>query len=340
VITHLCPVVVNAKTRIAKYKGRDHLVAPVVMLVEGVHNGLYYPPSELAKFPAAWNGIPLPVHHPTENGAPCSCNTPDIVEKQSVGRVWNTQWTDGKLKGEVWVDIQKCKKVSPQALAALQKGEALEVSTGLFTENDGLAGEWNGEKYTATVKAFRPDHLALLPGAKGACSWGDGCGIRANANGEKEEGRMGAWEKIRGLIANLSSEVSLADGDGGLDLRTNKERSFDEIRQKVRDALGAEFEKNYVFIQEIYDSSVIFEREKPAPSPGGMASPNVPVSTKNMGLFRCDYTIAEDGTVKLADPQEVERVVSYKPVINSQEETKTPVDRARSAREAYAHANR
>jgi hypothetical protein len=335
-ITHLCPVVVNAKTRIAKYKGRDHLVAPVVMLVEGVHNGLYYPPSELAKFPAAWNGIPLPVHHPTENGAPCSCNTPDIVEKQSVGRVWNTQWADGKLKGEVWVDIQKCKKVSPQALAALQKGEALEVSTGLFTENDATPGEWNGEKYMATVKAFRPDHLALLPGGKGACSWGDGCGIRANANSEKEEGRMGAWEKIRGLIANLSSEVSLADGDGGLDLRTNKERSFDEIRQMVRKALRERDSAVYVSIEEVYDSSVIYTVEtKPMLSAAGG-----PITTTVSKLQRCDYSIAEDGTVKLADPQEVERVVSYKPVINSQEEIKTPVDRARSAREAYAHANR
>jgi len=41
-------------------QGRQHIVAPVVMLVEGVHDGtagpIYYPMEELRAFPGAWDG--------------------------------------------------------------------------------------------------------------------------------------------------------------------------------------------------------------------------------------------------------------------------------------------
>lgn len=120
------------------------------------------------------------------------------------------------------------------------------------------------------------------------------------------------WKRIKGLIANLVLESEGLD-EGGLDLRTNKERSFDEIRNLVREALRARESDAYVYTEELYDSSVVYAVE-PRQIPGQSAIPAPSIGTK---LYRCDYSIAEDGTVKLADPQEVERVVSYKPVINS-----------------------
>ena len=174
------------KTSIRKFEGRDHLVAPVVMLVEGVHAGslgpIYYPSEEIAKFPGAWNGIPIPIYHPEQDGFPVSANSPEILESRNAGRVFGARSVEGgkKLKAELWFDVAKLQAIDPSLLTRINSGETVEVSTGLFLEEEEKEGVWNGETYMAIARNFRPDHLAVLPGATGACSVADGCGIRAN----------------------------------------------------------------------------------------------------------------------------------------------------------------
>lgn len=169
-----------------RFEGRPHLVAPVVALVEGVHVGsggaLFYPRDEIAKYVEAWNGIPLPVFHPEEYGMNVSANTPEQIEERSVGRLFNVFFDpDGsKLKGELWIDIGKAEKISPAVLSLIQSGQHLEVSTALWSDSDNTPGEWMGEEFAVIARNFRPDHLALLPGGEGACSWADGCGVRVN----------------------------------------------------------------------------------------------------------------------------------------------------------------
>jgi hypothetical protein len=177
----------NLQTRLEDFEGKKHLVVPVVMLVEGVHKNsagaMFYPASEIMQFPKSWDGVPVPILHPIdEQGMPLSANNPEIIEKQSVGRVWNTFWDGEKLRAEVWIDVEKTKKIAPEVLAAIQNDRQLEISTSHWGENELKTGEWNGEEYDMIARAIRPDHLALLPGQTGACSWDDGCGIRANAD--------------------------------------------------------------------------------------------------------------------------------------------------------------
>lgn len=325
------------KTRKEVLHGREHLVAPVVMLVEGVHNGLYYPPTELAKFPEAWNGRPVPVQHPTKDGTPISCNDPDTIQKQTVGWVFNTKWDANKLRGEVWVDVDKCRQISPQALSMLQKGEALEISTGLFLENDGKPGEWNGEAYNATVCNFRPDHLALLPGGKGACCWGDGCGVRVN----KESG-MTVLQTIRTKLLGMAEEVAgLDDAPEALNFLTN-EKSFREVERLVRDAIRAKVlptkGKGYVDLTEVYDTHAIYRVERYEEVPT--------VDLPGAGYYQVDYAI-KDGEAKLGEPKQVERVISYRPVVNEEEppcgddflRSNWAVEKARRARASF-EANR
>ena len=94
----------NYKPRVEKYKGKDHLIVPVVMMVEGVHNGsagpLFHSIDELGKYPASWNGIPVSIQHPESNGVYVSANSPDIIESQTVGQVFNTYVDGKKLKAE------------------------------------------------------------------------------------------------------------------------------------------------------------------------------------------------------------------------------------------------
>lgn len=170
-----------------KLEGRNHFVVPVVMMVEGVHCGSYGPImhtiSELGKFPDAWNGIPVVINHPEMNGMNVSANNPDIIERQSVGRVFNTMVRDNKLSAEAWLDVDKLKNIAPEVFDAIRKKEVMEVSLGVFTDNEWTEGEWNGENYEAIAKNHRPDHLALLPCSVGACSVMDGCGLGANKKG-------------------------------------------------------------------------------------------------------------------------------------------------------------
>jgi len=183
----------KALIRAEKQNGRDYLVAPVVLITEGVHNNIFYPAEELAKFPESWNGRPLPLGHPMKSNVHVSANTPVLIDEYSVGQVFNVNFeaatTDkpARLAGEVWIDTDKLKtlvkkkNVTAIKLAeALENDEIIEVSTGLFTDDTVQSGKFNGKNYTTTALNHRPDHLALLPGGEGACSAADGGGIRAN----------------------------------------------------------------------------------------------------------------------------------------------------------------
>lgn len=161
--------------------GRECLVFPVVMMVEGVHCGSggasFYSAEELGKTPGAWNMKPVVVRHPEQEGTPISACSKDILEKQSVGVLLNTSFEDGKLKSEAWLYTDKANKVQPGIIASLKGGKMMEVSIGHFSEDIATSGQWNGETYEKVAINIKPDHLALLPTERGACSVMDGAGI-------------------------------------------------------------------------------------------------------------------------------------------------------------------
>lgn len=169
-------------TRIERMDGREYLVAPMVMLTVGVHNGsngpILYTADELAKTPETWNMKPLVVYHPTQDGQGISACTLNVIETQGVGMIMNARW-DGKLRAEAWFDIDKVARVDNRILEALEQGKLMEVSTGLFTDNEQVEGtfEPTGERYVAIARNFRADHLAILPDRIGACSIKDGAGL-------------------------------------------------------------------------------------------------------------------------------------------------------------------
>lgn len=161
------------------------------------------------KFTEAWNGIPVMVQHPEKNKHNISANSPDVIDSLAVGRVYNTKVSGKKLKGEVWLDEKKLKHVSPLAYGYIMQQHPLDVSVGVFTDEIIKAGEWNGEKYGKIAINYRPDHLALLPGGKGACSWEDGCGIRVNRKGDS--GMINVYLKYSGTESTSWEGPTLGD---------------------------------------------------------------------------------------------------------------------------------
>lgn len=239
----------NYDIRYENYQGRKHIVVPVVMMVEGVHNGsggpVYHSINELGRYPESWNGRPVTIHHPAQNGAPVSAASPTVLESQSVGILFNTHVDGTKLKSEAWIDVDKIATVSPSAYQYILQKRPLEVSIGTFTDEEHTEGDWNGEHYIAVAHNHRPDHLALLPGGRGACSWADGAGVRANSEHEGGEKKM---DKSLVVFVDRYAEA------------------FRDVVNSVQRQLDAMDTENVMhFLEEVYsDNTFIYNKREPS----------------------------------------------------------------------------
>jgi hypothetical protein len=232
----------NYEIKITTHEGKANLVVPVVMMVEGVHSGsqgaIYHSIEELGKFPESWNGIPVVIYHPkNDDGDYVGANSPEVIEKYQVGRVYNTEVEGKKLKAEVWFDEEKLNAISETTLLAVNETREIEVSLGMFTENEEKEGTWHGEKYTAIAHNHRPDHLAILPDQVGACSCKDGCGLGAN--------------EIKVYADYTTRQLSL-----------NEKPGYQKLISMAYDALRMKDEHTYHFLEDIYDDYVIYTWSK------------------------------------------------------------------------------
>lgn len=268
---------------------RQYIVVPVIMMVEGVHNGsagpILHMAEEFGKIPEAWNDISIPILHPQEGSNYVSASSPQIIERQTVGRIYNTRVDNGKLKAECWIDEAKIKQISPATLARIMNQQPLDVSVGVFTDDDFTSGTWNGESYTAIARNHRPDHLALLPGETGACSFDDGCGIRAN----QEKGGNNVEVLIK-RMKTLAME--------GYSVVQINEIGFRETGEKIQTKLDAmDTDVKWHFLTEIFDDEFVFE-----------------VRTEGVGstFFQRGYQVNTDESVEFTgEPVQVVKKVNF-----------------------------
>jgi len=275
------------------YEGRTHIVVPVVMMVEGVHNGsqgpLLHLTEDLGKFPESWDGIPVTVQHPTVDGGNVSANSPAMLAKVKVGRIFNTHMDDNKLKAEAWLDEKRLQEVSDIALQAIRAQQELQVSVGVFTEEENVSGEWHGESYESIARNHRPDHLALLPGGTGACSWTDGCGIRVNKKGGKD---------VKKVKLDLQ-QVKVFDSKNAIvDHITDNENGYREKLQLVQSELDAkDTQVKYHYLVELYDNELVYE---------------VRMQGEGTTYYQQNYALSGNDEVEfVGDPVEVQREVNF-----------------------------
>jgi hypothetical protein len=164
-------------------EGRPHLVVPMVMLVPGVATGsqgpLLYEAADLKHSVPLWNGRPIVVYHPDMKYS-SAAGHPEVFDAQRIGTVFGARFERGALRADAWIDEGRCALVDNRVLAAVLQGEMMELSTGLFTDNESRRGEHMGRAYDAVARNHRPDHLAVLPDMRGACSIEDGAGLCRN----------------------------------------------------------------------------------------------------------------------------------------------------------------
>lgn len=324
VTTNIKPIIRNDQM-----EGKDWIVAPTQMITEGVHNGsdgpIFYPADELAKMPAVWNYKPVVVYHPEVNGMQVSACSPDQISARKVGVLMNTKWDDGtkKLGTESWLDPARIEAVDNRVAAAIENNEMMEVSTGVYMNLERTEGEWNGESYIGIARDLQPDHLALLPDQKGACSIEDGAGfLRLNSEGNdsniqitdgdmeavwisKEKGiqvlmSSGDEAKIHSYLFNKNkwdkekAKTWLAKHSNVSNINTlvMNELSHDTTRSLLMSALRED--KDNAWIEDVFDSHFIYESE------GKFYKQNYSVDSNQVNF---------DGLPKL-----VEKQVNYKEV--------------------------
>ena len=260
----------GVKARHEKLQDREHLVVPAVILTEGVHNGsagpLYYPGEELRKNPEAWNHMPVVDYHPEDNsGRGISARDPEVLNIRGLGVCLNSRW-DNRLKTEVWLDIERVKKVDKRILDNVESGVMTELSTGLFTDNEYVDnGEWKGERYVAVARNYRPDHLAILPDKKGSCSIADGAGLLRNSEHTKEP--------VRKLLVEVEEDPSVV-GEVSNEDETNQKETLvmnkaETIKSLIENSGGiwAEGDRTYLEtkndeqLKTLHDATVKNEAE-------------------------------------------------------------------------------
>lgn len=205
--------------RAAKLHGKDFLVVPMTLVVPGVLEGsqgpLYYPADELSFHPEIWNSMPLVGYHPMRGATPASARDPEVLDRQGLGYTFNARFDDA-LRADGWFDLELTSRFDRglpgrhQILPRLRRGERIELSTGLYydPESAPAGAVFNGRPYHAVARKYRPDHVAVLPDAVGACSIRDGCGVLVNHKVLPGDNMPLTPEQKQGLVTFLVTNCS------------------------------------------------------------------------------------------------------------------------------------
>jgi len=297
--------------------GRKHTIVPSIILTEGVlwSSNAAHPALALAEefglFPQAWDGRPVVFGHPQLNNEPVSANLPVIWDQEVIGQLFGTSLKENKkLATFLWLDQQK----TPQEVFnRLEAGDAIEVSTGLFTLEEQAEGVHEGDKFEVIWRNIMPDHLAVLPeGTKGACSIEDGCGAPRTNQGRDIYMSKDLKTADSALNpAEKAPEISVSRRifDGflrvlGLGLKTS-EISDQDRRTALEMALGAKFPETFSYVVAVFNESFVYATL---------------TDDFQWRTYQQNYTLSEGGAITLGEERtEVRPETDFVPfVVNSQ----------------------
>lgn len=283
-VLHLLGATGDVRTEVID--GREHLVVPVVALMEGVIHAVnadtpeFVPWETIERMAASFNGKPVTLGHPVSNGRQCSASVPGIVDSHGIGKIRNSHAVkEGKkLLMETLLDKQRTAQLHPEMYQRLLAGEHEEVSVGAFVVTDEVAGNYSGKQYKATWLAGSGDHLAFLPGKRGACSIAMGCGAHRAA-----------------MLVTAEEFVPVPEYSPVLAFTTLDEKSLDDRMQAVQTAINSRWSNStsagipgsYGYAVQTFDDRVIVRIDNET--------------------FSVDYTVEKDGTVKLGEPKRVKQ---------------------------------
>jgi hypothetical protein len=201
------------KIRREDREGREVIVVPSATLPDDViMNNVKYPAEEIKNSFATLNRTPAPLGHPEKGGMFLSASAPEAINEYWVG-AWNENVRQEKMpNGSYRVHVDKAIDVEVAnrteggraVLEAIEKGEPIHTSTGLFAN----LKESEEDGYGWTAHDIQFDHDAILLNEKGAATPEQGVGMMVNGDGEKVE-----IEVINSMLDAAEQEL-----DWGLDM--------------------------------------------------------------------------------------------------------------------------
>ncbi|WP_226562165.1 hypothetical protein [Salipiger thiooxidans] len=171
-----------------KRNGRDVVIVPSATLPDNVvMNGILYPADEIAKSFTSLNRTPAPAGHPLINGKFVSARDPEGINIGWIG-AWNenARRENGRVLLDKVIDVERANQSErgKAVLAAVEKGEPIHTSTGLFCNLEAANGDVD-HKHIARDIDF--DHDAILLDEEGAATPDQGVGMFVNTKGEEQE---------------------------------------------------------------------------------------------------------------------------------------------------------
>ena len=307
------------------YLGRNHLVIPVVALMDGVIHAINAPTAErvtagmLTHAAKSWDGKPLCFGHPVRDGRQISAAEAGVADVYAFGVIQNSRMSGSKLLMDAYVDPVRAEKLGgAEFLRRLQTGQPpCDVSVGAFVSVDQTPGTFNGRAYEAVWRETHGDHLAFLTKTRGACDQQMGCGTHRAAQadaGATIEGAAGVVvpgtaiepviQKLRGAMED--EKRTLAQRLLGLFHFKSAAASYTDLQESLTEALRAVV-PGFLCVDSVYlDDTVVYMTGSPL-----VAGPGEP---NDMCMFRRSFTADKNGEVTLEDDaEEVEAVTTYEP---------------------------
>ncbi len=246
----------NNAIRRERRDGRDYIVVPSVTMPDGiVMNRVRYPADEIAKAFGSLENTPAPLGHPTIEGAFVSAKDPEGLARGWIG-AWNrnVRRENGRVFVDKVIDVATANQLDggKTVLAAIEKGEPIHSSTGLYAL---LTAVQNDDAVDWEASDIVFDHDAILIGEDGAATPAQGVGLMVNAaagpdgakidvinctladdidrdigwsiegmlRGLERKERFSLIERIKKTITDMFTGAPTLDGTPGTALNTDEE---------------------------------------------------------------------------------------------------------------------
>ena len=175
-------VAVNAASiRREQHNGREHIVVPSFTLPdEVIMNGGLYPHDEIEKSYKSLEGTFAPLGHPQVDGEYVGAERPEAVNAYHFGAFnKNVERRGNRIYVEKFIDVEKAKEseIGRKVLNAIDKGEPIHTSTGIFLDREMTP---NADGYGWIARNMHFNHDAVLLGEIGAATPEDGVGMMVN----------------------------------------------------------------------------------------------------------------------------------------------------------------
>lgn len=171
-----------------KRNGRDVLIVPSATLPDDVvMNDVLYPADEIEKSYLSLNRSPAPAGHPLINNQFVSAYDPEASNIFGIG-AWNenARRENGRVFLDKVIDVERANQSERgrKILNAIDKGEPVHTSTGLYCNLEAVSGDADHSHVAQNIEF---DHDAILIGEIGAATPEQGVGMMINASGETQQ---------------------------------------------------------------------------------------------------------------------------------------------------------